>query len=167
MVPHIGAAIGALLAGGGGFYFFIRAGDAVDAISTNLLEYVNNKVWPNMLPTFRILPALLLIVIISYCDAFLRAEPRTTSESLLVNSLYYTCWMCALYFILKVLVDDILKVKTETDGLIVIVVLILGVLLPLLEALGSNLVQMFNNIVYFVIIVIVLLLAIKKCTVPK
>ena len=170
MVPLIAAA-GTLLVSGGGFYFLLRTGDTVEAVSSNLLEFLNNKVWPIMLSTLHILRALLLILIISYCDAFLRSGPRTNSESLLVNGVYYISWMCTLYFILKVLLDDILRVKAKTDGFIIIVVPIFGVLFPVWEAFGGNVVQTFSNLIYFiicsVIIIIVLLLAIKHCKVPN
>ena len=106
------------------------AEDTVEGVADDLKEFVIKNIWPNILPILHILPTLLLIITISYCDAFLKDSPRAISEMLLANGVYYSCWMCALFFILKILLCDVLRVKVNLERLVIIVVLTLGVLLP-------------------------------------
>lgn len=151
--------------------FLSRIGDAVETTTSNTSKFLTTKVWPRIVPTLRILPAYLLILIISHCDAFLIAGPRTASEALLAKSVYYICWTCTLYFLLKVLLDDILRVKAkENDRIVIAVALALGVLLPSWEIFGDYLIQSCRNLIYYVfwsiIILIILLLAIKYCKPP-
>ena len=168
MVPLI---IAAILVSGGGYFLYNHVGNPVEAITSNISEFITTRVWPSVLPTLRILPAYLLILIISHCDAFLKAGPRATSEALLANSVYYICWMCALYFVLKVLLDDILRIKAKKkDCFVIAVALALGVVLPSWETFGDDLVQLCSKLTYNVfcsiIILVILLLAIKYCKAP-
>ena len=82
-----------------------RAEGAVEAVSSDLKEFFTLKVWPSILPCFCVLPTYVLILIISHCNAFLKNESMATR--LLAYGVHYSCWMCALYFVLKVLWDDI------------------------------------------------------------
>ena len=132
--------LGAAVIGGGGFLVnhllgvVGRAEGAVEGIANDLKEFLVKTVWPNVLPLSRIAATLLLVFTVLQCDAFLKATPRSMSEKLLAYCVYYSCWMCALYFILNVLVDDVLKVKNDrVRNLLRTVVITLGLLLPLWE----------------------------------
>jgi hypothetical protein len=138
---------GAAVVGGGGYVLkrlIDRAEDAVEGVADDLKEFVIKKIWPNILPILRILPTLLLMIIISYCDAFLKDGPRPISDLLLANGVYYCCWMCALYFILTVLLCDLLRVKVNLERLVIIVVLTLGVLLPSWQVFGVYFLQFYD-----------------------
>ena len=140
---------GTALVGSGGYMLkrvLDRAEDAVEGVADDLKEFVIKNIWPNILPILRILPTLLLIITISYCDAFLKGGPRAISEMLLASGVYYSCWMCALYFILKVLLCDVLRIKVNLERLVIIVVLTLGVLLPSWQMFGIYFLQAHDYI---------------------
>ena len=57
---------------------------------------------------------------------------------MLAYCIYYSSWMCALYFILKVLIDDVLKVENNSIRcLLRTAVIILGILVPFWEFCGD------------------------------
>ena len=94
---------------------------------------------------------------IQYCDAFLKAGPHAISEILLAYGVYYSCWMCALYFILKVLLYDVLRIGVNVERIVVTVIITLGVILPFWQAFGDYFVQVYaisvtllTNGVYYV-----------------
>lgn len=155
------ALAGTAIVGGGGGYILKRvidratnavqdvAGDLKDAVkgvAGDLKEFVIKNIWPNILLSLRILSTLLLMITISYCDAFLKDGPRAISEILLANGVYYSCWMCALYFVLEVLLYGVLRVKANLECLVIIVVLTLGVLLPSWQVFGIYILQVYDYI---------------------
>ena len=61
---------------------------------------------------------------------------------LLANGMYNICWMCALCFILEVLLYDVLKIKANLEYnniMVIIVVLTVGVLLLFWQVFGIRL----------------------------
>ena len=126
-----------------------RAKRAVEDVSSDLKKFYTEKIWPSILPCFRVLPTYLLILVISHCDAFLKNGSLATV--LLAYSVYYISWMCALYFVLKLLLDDILRRKVDCG--IFAVVFSLGVILPLWEVLDGYF-QIYDSLKEFVNVLI-------------
>ena len=135
--------LGAAAIGGGGVCIHRllgvlgRAEGAIEGIANDVKELLIKEVWPNTRPLLRVATTLLLVLTILQCDAFLKGGPHAASEWL-AYCVYYPCWMCALYFILKVLVSDVLKINNNNvQNVLSIIIIILGILHPLWEFYGD------------------------------
>lgn len=149
LIAAVALAAGLTTIGGGGYILkrvIDRTEVAVEGVAGDLKEFIIKDIWPKVLSILHILSTLLLMITISYCDTFLKDGPRAISESLLANGVHYSCWMCALYFILKVLLYDVLRIKANLECLVIIVVLTLGVLLPSWQVFGISVLQVYDYI---------------------
>lgn len=101
-------------------------------IANDVMEFLTTEVWPRVLTIFRILQTYVLMLIISHCDVYLKAMPRSSYETIFAKVICYSCWIYVAYFLFKVLLDDILsrvKKVPEASVLVAILVVIFGVLL--------------------------------------
>ena len=94
-------------------------------IVNEIKKFQIEEVWPTIRPILRLLSIILFMIAISYCDAFLKAEPRSNFETLIVLAVgvLHVFWMCVVYLALSILLEDILRVTVHV-GLLVAVALV-------------------------------------------
>ena len=108
-------------------------------IAREMMKFITLMVWPRVLTILHILQVYILMLIISLCDTFAKAETRSSYEALLAKVTCYSCWMFVLYFLFKILIHDILLRVNRIHELVVVILLtIFAVLLPFWEVFQDD-----------------------------
>ena len=100
-------------------------------IAREMMKFITVMVWPRVSTILHILQVYILMLIISLCDTFVKAEIHSSYEALLARVTRYSCWIVVLYFLSKILIHDILlRVNSIHEVVVVILLTIFAVLWP-------------------------------------